>query len=289
MGKFVIFRAFKPLEVRILIEIVDEDVLVGIFYWSEALAITEQVQELVQDAEEEITSLDGKALVWLAQVLLVHLLEGRIVPSTLKILQRWQRPEHGVLVLKFWHLEVIREATINIADGNILPILHLEMLKRLNQTWTADEDWEGWLDHADASFAGRLHVRVLEGQRKHELKQSLRDVKLQAELWWDQNKGLVEQNSLPAVHDGADVEHLKQHADSQLILVWNLIEVRLRQRQSLIKELNVEFGVERGAGYRDEEGQMRHKLRVREVQVLLLSRQWLLLADDFLRYTDRFE
>ena len=277
------------MEVRILIKVVDKDVLIGIFHWSEALAITEQVQELVQDAEEEITSLDGKTLVWLAQVFLVHLLEGRIVPSTLKILERWQRPEHGVLILKFWHLEVVREATINIADGNVLPVLHLEMLKRLNETWTADEDWEGWLDHADASFAGRLHVRVLEGQREHELKQSLRDVKLQAELWGDQDKGLVEQNSLPAVHDGADVEHLEQHADSQLILVWNLIEVRLRQCQSLIKEFNVEFGVESGAGYRDEEGQMRHKLRVSEVQVLLLSRRWLLLADDFLRYTNRFE
>ena len=209
MGKFVIFRAFKPLEVRIFIEVVDEDVLISILYWFEALAIAEQVQELVQDAEEEITSLDGKTLVWLAQVFLVHLLEGRIVPSTLKILQRWQRPEHGVLVLKLWHLEVVCEATINIADGNVLPILHLEMLKRLNETWTADEDREGWLDHTDTSFAGRLHVRVLKGQREHELKQSLCDVKLQAELWGDQDKGLVEQNSLPAVHDGADVEHLK--------------------------------------------------------------------------------
>ena len=68
------------------------------FQFLEVAAVWKKVQELVQDAKEDVSDLYSEPLVRLNQVCLVHLVEGRVKLGALKVLKRTERSQYTLFI-----------------------------------------------------------------------------------------------------------------------------------------------------------------------------------------------
>ena len=130
----------EPVKVGICPEIVQEYLFFARFDLLKVLAIRYEVQKLVEYAKEYVPHFDSEPFVIKQKVLVIDLLEGRVEFGTFEVLESGKRAQDAFLVFQLWEVEVVGEATIDVADCDVLlsPIFLFEVLEMLHCMTTSE-------------------------------------------------------------------------------------------------------------------------------------------------------
>ena len=123
--------ALEPVKVITTVEIVDKSLLDAWFELVEVVTRGQKIKELVKHFEENVSHFNREKFVGLNQVVLVHLVEGRVKLGAFEILERRQRSQHSLLILELGERQIVGIAAVDVANGDVIFSESFKVLKVL--------------------------------------------------------------------------------------------------------------------------------------------------------------